>query len=156
MTYIDLIAAKLGVEPSRIKVRIAPTYASGYQTAHKSQQGRFNVTLDNNIVSVFDLHPLPGCCGVVVSTGSYINTEYRGVGLGSLLNKMRLDIAQKWGYGMILCTDVKHNERQMRVLRRNRWRKAIEFHNPRTNNNINLHTHTLNQTATELGFHIPL
>jgi hypothetical protein len=87
-------------------------------------------------VAGFTLTQLPGCCGVVVSTGAWVNLDHRRKGIGSLMNQLRIDYARALGYGYILCTDVETNEPQRKLLAKNGWVDLTKFTNPRTVNRV--------------------
>jgi hypothetical protein len=99
----------------------------------------YDVWQKDTCIAHFDLAPMPGCCGMVVSTAAMVYKKWRKKGLGTLLNKIRIDIAKFLGYGVMLCTDVLDNEPQQRILEKNGWFKVFEFDNPRTGNAIGVH-----------------
>lgn len=86
------------------------------------------------IVATFELHPMVNCCGICVSTSASVQPDYRKRGLGTLLNRLRMDIARHNGYSLLLCTDVMDNTPQRRVLERNGWKDIYRFVNRRTGN----------------------
>jgi hypothetical protein len=88
------------------------------------------------VVASFQLHPMINCCGMCISTRAEVNSFYRGRGLGTILNSLRIDIARHLGYGCLLCTDVESNAYQRKVLARNGWLDIHKFVNPRTKNTI--------------------
>jgi GNAT superfamily N-acetyltransferase len=96
------------------------------------------VNAESKIVSQFQLLQMPGCCGICISTGTYVNPEFRGKGVNVLLNNFRIDIAKDLGYGLLICTDLKSNIPQMKTLDKNGWKHIYEFKNPRTNNILNI------------------
>lgn len=94
--------------------------------------------LDNVIVASFTLEKFPGCCGIYVSTGAMVWYEYRRKGIGTILNKMRIDIARAEGYGCLICTDIVDNKPQQKILAKNGWSQIHQFMNPRTGNNVHI------------------
>lgn len=88
-------------------------------------------------IAVFKMLRMPGCCGVCISTGSVIfENNFRGKGLGSILNRLRIDMARKAGYGILFCTDVEKNIPQRKILSKNGWSDIYQFNNPRTKNEV--------------------
>ena len=98
----------------------------------------FKVLNKDKIISQFKLIQMPGCCGICISTGTYINPEFRGKGVNIILNNFRIDIATYLGYGLLMCTDLKSNIPQMKTLDKNGWKHVHEFNNPRTGNILNV------------------
>ena len=98
----------------------------------------FKVLNKDKIISQFKLIQIPGCCGICISTGTYINPEFRGKGVNIILNNFRIDIATYLGYGLLMCTDLKSNTSQMKTLDKNGWKHIHEFKNPRTGNILNV------------------
>ena len=96
------------------------------------------IDLQGNLISTFRLLQMVGCCGICISTGTYVNPEFRGKGVNSLLNNFRIDIAKHLGYGLLMCTDLKSNTPQMKTLDKNGWKHIHEFKNPRTGNILNV------------------
>lgn len=96
------------------------------------------VNLENKSISNFTLLQMVGCCGICISTGTYVHPDFRGKGVNSLLNNFRIDIAKHLGYGLLMCTDLKSNTPQMKTLNKNGWKHIHEFKNPRTGNILNI------------------
>lgn len=93
----------------------------------------------NDRVAFFQLSGMPGCCGVCVSHGASVYSQYRNKGLGTLLQLLRMDIARVNGYTVMLCTDRADNTYQNKILSKNGWPKIYDFTNKRTDNLINIH-----------------
>lgn len=89
-------------------------------------------------IARFQLIEFPGCCAFMVSYHSNISDDYRGKGLGLLLNSMRMDIARFLGYSALLCTDLNDNIPQRKILAKNDWKDIFNIVNQRTRNNINI------------------
>lgn len=103
-------------------------------------------------IAYFKVEALTGCCGIQLSTGAYVANTYRGRGLGTLLNTIRIKAAKRAGYGILLCTDRKHNAPQAKILKKNGWEEIATFENPRTHNIINIHIHRLGRDfSTKTG-----
>ena len=98
----------------------------------------FKVLNKDKIISQFKLIQMSGCCGICISTGTYVNPEFRGKGVNIILNNFRIDIAKDLGYGLLMCTDLKSNTPQMKTLDKNGWKHIHEFKNPRTGNILNV------------------
>lgn len=103
--------------------------------------GRYSINLSDGEGSsweaaTFEMTQLPGCCGVCVSHGAWVNTQFRGKGLGTALNQLRKNIARANGYGLLICTDLRNNLNQRKVLKVNGWADLTSFINPKTSNKV--------------------
>lgn len=98
--------------------------------------GQYNLHLSNRLVAGFRLAYFPGCCGLVVSTGAWVDDRWRGKGLGTALNRLRLQYAKHLGYGAVICTDLMENKSQRAVLKKTGWEDVFEFTNPKTRNHL--------------------
>ena len=96
------------------------------------------INVEGVVISRFELAQMLGCCGICISTGTYVHPDFRGKGVNSLLNNFRIDIAKCLGYGLLMCTDLKSNTPQMKTLDKNGWKHIHEFENPRTKNILNI------------------
>lgn len=133
---LNTIAHKLGVDKNFIKAKFEPI--DSYTP--KSEQGVFVICAGPDEIAEFTLISFPGCCGIVVSAHAYVLDKYRQLGIGSLLNKLRQQIAKEWGYSILMCTDVENNVPQQKILANNGWDKLKTFVNKRTGNKVCIHT----------------
>jgi hypothetical protein len=99
----------------------------------------FQIRLGREIVADFKLSELPGCCGVCVSFFAHVFPDFRGKGIGTMLNRLRIAIAKEAKYGLLICTDVDNNIPQNKILAKNGWELAANFINPKTKHCVNLH-----------------
>lgn len=102
----------------------------------KFPEGSYTLMDGTKTAASFKLVQMPGCCGICISTGAFVYEEYRGKGLGTLLNKLRIEMARQMGYGILMCTDVAKNKAQRKILTGNDWQDILYFTNPRTKNDI--------------------
>jgi len=93
------------------------------------------ITTNIITVSTFRLLQFPGCCGVALSTGAHVFPKFRKKGIGTLLNKLRIEIARANGYTLLVCTAVDDGITS-KILLRNGWAETIGFTNKRTKNHI--------------------
>jgi hypothetical protein len=127
LTMSDLDYIKLEEKPITFEVKMADS----------PKPSRENGWFDGWI-STWTLQQLPGCCGVLLSTGSNVGNKFRGKGVALRLNMFRQHIAHSQGYAMLMCTDVASNEPQNKVLQKNGWKRLFQFLNWRTQNKINI------------------
>lgn len=84
------------------------------------------------------LSGFPGCCGILVSHGSWLAEKFRGFGLGDYFHKERLRLAKEMGYSCITCTTISSNKTEIAILTKNNWKKVHEFVNSRTGNTVHI------------------
>ena len=115
--------------------------------SEKAHSGKWKVLNSKNgsEIASFQLLTMANCCGICVSTRANVNEAFRKMGLGTLLNELRKDIAKNDGYGILFCTSRLDNEAQQKILTNNGWKKIFMFNNPRTKNNITLDIYDLSQ-----------
>lgn len=152
-SYLDIIQELVN---TNTKIQVELIKRSKYYT-DKSEQGRFNILIGltsdpNLVVASFELICLPGCCGIVISTDAIVNEKYRNLGLGTLLNEMRIGIAYQWDYPLILCTDNIKNIPQQKILEKNGWNNIHKFYNNRTANDVSIHICATKKLVRPLGF----
>lgn len=109
----------------------------------KFPAGIYRLSLNGERVARFNLEQLPGCCGICISTASYVEPEYRGIGLGLLLNSLRIEMTRQMGYGLLMCTDLENNIPQRKILEKNGWEDIYGFTNPRTGNVLKISVYNL-------------
>jgi len=100
----------------------------------------YAVFIRNGIVRTnlaqFELCQLPGCCGVAVSYHASTQADFRGLGLGAIMNAYRLSLAKEMGYGSIVCTTTMENKTQRKILADNGWEETFQFTNPKTKHRV--------------------
>jgi hypothetical protein len=89
-------------------------------------------------IANFKLLQMPGCCGMCISTGSIITSNYRNKGLNNILNKFRIELATMCRYSVLVCTDRSLNTPNSKTLIKNGWKKLFSFVNKRTNASVDL------------------
>lgn len=143
--YLEKIADILECEAKHVKVDV-------FRDQMCRSSRLFLVKLKNKEVARFNLAQLHGCCGVSLSYHAHVSFGFRGRGLGTLLNKMREQIAVNLGYSFILCTDVANNKPQSKILKNNGWKTLAKFKNRRTGHLVNISAKKLGNRMNDLGF----
>lgn len=82
---------------------------------------------DEEKVATFCFESFPGCWWIVCSTESYVEMKFRGRGIGTRLNSLRVKAASLVGFKRMLATVRDDNEPQIGVLLRNDWRRTTTF-----------------------------
>lgn len=119
-------------------------YLDEYETsvAEKFAAGKYQLRIGDTsdkkgvVVASFQLVPMINCCGILVSTSSFVEKQFRGLGLGTILNSLRVDIARELGYSVLMCTDIESNSAQRKILKSNGWTDIYKFVNKRTSNTV--------------------
>jgi hypothetical protein len=143
------------------KAKHEPSYINelsqliGSDVTIKVKNSHYTVLTNDRAVAVFNLKELPGCCGVYVSFNCDVSSRYRKLGIGTLLNKMRQQIAWDHGYTLLICTDVDSNLPQQKILKKNNWDKLTSFINRNTDNMVSLHSILLKDTGIKIGMRLP-
>lgn len=142
---IDGCLMELNMKTWKFEVEASEfSHASGLFELYVELNGKDKSDFAINI-SHFGLVPMINCCGIVVSTHVQVASRFRNKGLGTLLNKFRIDLAKELGYGCVICTDVLHNLPQQKVLEKNGWKLIHQFENPRTYNQVAIHAINLRE-----------
>jgi len=149
MTYLEQIGALFNTRD----VTITRARIESYM-CKVNEEGKWVVTIGTTPAATFTLVCMPGCCGIAISTACTVATPFRGKGLGTLLNRMRMQMAYELGYSVMLCTDVMNNTPQQLILRKNKWMRLLQFDNRRTYNSISLDWVPLSDTEQKLGFDV--
>jgi GNAT superfamily N-acetyltransferase len=76
-------------------------------------------THDKETVARFNFELFPGNQDIVVSTGSFVSENRRGVGIGWQMLKARMNVAKQVGFQMLLATVEKTNIKERELLLRN-------------------------------------
>lgn len=106
--------------------------------------------MTHRTLASFEMHEYPNCCAMIIFTHAWVTPELRGLGLGSLLHRWRLYLAELHGYSIASCTMVTESEygwdydgdsesrreRQRAILEHNGWRQVEHIYNPNSGNYI--------------------
>ena len=97
----------------------------------------------------YELTPLPGCGQVVVSHAAFIYEERRGKGAGKRAHARRLSVMAKLGYDFAICTVVKGNEAQEKILIGAGWRELALFDSSYTGNTVVVYGRYINRGSNK-------
>lgn len=95
----------------------------------------------NEFVATFSLQQLPGCCGVMLSYHTQVSYESKNKGIAQALQRAKEQIAQFYGYSVLICTAVTRGEAspaQPHILKKFGWEMVQEFTNRRTSNGVGI------------------
>jgi len=105
---------------------------------------QFSLYVGDQNKAQFSLATLPGCCGIAVLTGMFVNVGLQKQGLGTLLQEFAVELAKQYGYGLLLCSYRNDKESSHGLIKKLRWKKLVDFVSPRTRNKIILRSYKLN------------
>lgn len=101
----------------------------------------------NPVVATFAMMQMPANCGMVISTAILVPYPYAGKGIGRLLLEIREQAALLDGYTVALETGILgHQDRELNILKKNKYTEMERFVNNRTNNKIWVATKNLRGT----------
>jgi len=89
-------------------------------------------------IAGFSLEKMPSCDRILLSTHSWVSRKYQKIGLGTLLNQMRIDIAKRLGYKILMCTNREDNIAQRRILSKNGWKDIYTMPGDKLTDNVYL------------------
>jgi hypothetical protein len=92
----------------------------------------------NRTAADLRLVQMPGCCGVVVSTGLFVRHDIRSKKLGDLMHQLRDHAVVLLGYGKVTATVICGNKVEEHLLSKYGFTPTQEFINPKTGNPIRL------------------
>lgn len=92
----------------------------------------------------FTLVQQTNCCGILVSTQTYVEKEYRGQHMAQDMMPLKAAIARHFGYSMMMATvNISGNPAEAHILEKDGWRQVQEFVNSRTTNRVGVFTKAL-------------
>lgn len=89
-------------------------------------------------IGSFTLEPMPGCCGIVVSTQSFLEPHCRGGRTGKLFHELKAKTAKTLGYTTMFMTTQLRNIPEVVGASHAKWKFLHYFRNSRTNNDIGI------------------
>jgi len=133
---VDLLTE---LDPEKLLYYVKYNDNAAYSLILQREAGFIRKKRERLEVAHFRLVEMPGCCGVVISTGAYTDENFRQRGIGTALNKFRMAIAKAIGYTTMMCTAVDDGITE-KILAKNGWSKIGGFVNRRTNNSISMYS----------------
>ena len=87
-------------------------------------------------IAYFWLNQFPGCCGLVVSTDSWMEPSWRGTKWGKDFHALKSLVAKHYGYTAMIMTTQLRNIPEVVGAAKARWHFCHFFRNKRTDNDI--------------------
>lgn len=88
------------------------------------------------VIGHFRLTPMPGCCGIVVSHGAFLNPNSRHSGLSQPFRDIKEKVAKHYGYSLMIATNDLSNIAGTVSMVRSNYKFVHSFTNSRTKNRI--------------------
>lgn len=89
-------------------------------------------------VGGFKFTAMPGCCGIVVSHGTYLTPQTRGTGLSNPFRQLKMELAKKLGYTMMIATTRMSDVPAVGNMMKSKYKIVDTFRNKRTLNDIGI------------------
>ena len=98
----------------------------------------------NKGVAGFTLVQQINCCGILVSTRTWVTEKWQGQGTAQTMMPLKEALAVEFGYGMLLATvNITGNPAEVHILEKFGWKLGDSFINPRTRNEVGIYTKDL-------------
>lgn len=103
---------------------------------------KFSIVEDEGYgLAGFTLVEQKNCCGILVSTSTYVNKNLQGQGYAQEMMKLKIALAKEFGYSLLLATvDIKNSLAEVHILEKFGWTKDKEFVNSRTKHTLGIYT----------------
>lgn len=102
---------------------------------------RLSFGIDNHRVCGFTLTEQVNCCGILVSTQTYVEPAYRGQKYAQQMMPLKSAIAKEFGYSLLLATvNMTGNPAEVHILEKDGWKQSHVFINQRTKNQVGVFT----------------
>lgn len=105
--------------------------------------GYYEIKFRGKTIASWKLYEMPHCCAFLISCNAFVLPSMRNLGIGTLCNTFREEIAKTLGYTAMLCTDMVKNDVQRKILAKNGWTDLHKLLNKRTGNEVFLSLKTI-------------
>lgn len=121
----------------------------GHFILEVSRNSPFRIRLDilenKKRVAGFQLVEQVNCCGVIVSTRTYVYNSVKDMGYAQEMMELKIALAKEFGYSAMLATVVMKNEAEVHILEKFGWKCGETFVNTRSKNELGIFTLLLNK-----------
>lgn len=132
---ISFLKEKLEINPSYIRVKNLTSTSVEIYCYYPLAPTSYSFRSERGIFS-FSLTQMPGCCGLLISHNTWVDSMYRGKGIAQFLQDIKESIAVEAGYSQLICTANNKERAQLHILGKNHWESVVEFHNKRSGNAV--------------------
>lgn len=114
------------------------SYGTGaFHLCRRSYSQNREVGNDTQIGS-FSLSPMPGCCGIVVVHGMYLNSLNRGGYLSDSVRKLKVELCKALGYTVMMATTRMDEIPAVGNFFKSKYKFVDTFTNKRTNHLVGI------------------
>lgn len=108
---------------------------------NKEEKNIFKVYFESNefgsvTIAKFACTPMSGCYAIVLFHSTAVNDLVRGLGIASVLQRLRLESAKVSGFSYAQCTTNSKNDVQNKLLTKFGWEPIKKFNNIKTGNEV--------------------
>ena len=97
------------------------------------------IIYDENEYAQFTLVEQVNCCGILVSTDTFVTKGLQGNGYAQEMMKLKEALAKEFGYSLLLATvDINNNPAEVHILEKFGWSRDKEFINQRTKHTLGI------------------
>lgn len=95
-------------------------------------------------IAGFTLAEQKNCCGILVSTQTFVDNEYRKQGIAQEMMPLKEALAKEFGYSCLLATvNITGNPAEKHILEKFGWTMHTSFKNSRTKNTVGIFSKNL-------------
>lgn len=120
------------------KEQVLPLDSALFEVPYYINNVLFYVYNNKELITSFRLQEFPFCCGFMVSGNVYVQSKYQHYGIGTMMNILRCDMAASMQFISLICTVVKGNAPQTKILVRNGWSLIMDGNNLKTQNDVEM------------------
>lgn len=117
------------------------TFYSDFSITYDSSPLKISITFreGGKDFAGFTLVEQINCCGMMVSTKTFVNEKFRGQGIAQEMMPIKESIAKEFGYSALIATvNITGNPAEAHILEKHGWKKIHEFKNSRTTNIVGI------------------
>ena len=95
-------------------------------------------------IAHFQLVQQANCCGILVSTDTWVKDNYQKMGVAQEMMKLKEALAKEFGFSCLLATvNMTGNPAEVHILEKFGWSCVSSFKNSRTTNKVGIFTKNL-------------
>lgn len=105
---------------------------------------KFTLKEEGKDVAGFTLIEMVNCCGILVSTKTFVRESHRKRGIAQGMMYIKEELARTFGYSSMMATvNITGNPAEVHILEKMGWTNVNQFKNSRTKNTVGVFTKNL-------------